>query len=173
MMLGGSPVHRVWIITSTSEMSGNASSGMRRRAQIPASTSSSVPVKTRKRFRAHQSIHREIMLHASCGVHAQLLGHDELAILSSEDCDLPRSAAIKLSRTFIEAVALVAEGEWYAHRCHAHCGHRRHEERHADFCPRNWRSICVGEFHAEYVAALMRRGRIGAQFDTCFGSIHC
>src|SRR5229473_5875726 len=133
MMLGGSPVHRVWIITSTSEMSGNASSGMCRRAQIPESTSRSVPMKTRKRFRAHQSIHPEITLHPSRGVYTQLLARDELAILFCEDCDLPGSAAFKLSRTFIEAVALVAESHGRAHRCHAHCGHRRHEKRHADF----------------------------------------
>src|SRR6266852_5053821 len=133
MMLGGSPVHRVWIITSTSEMSGNASSGMRRRAQIPESTSRVVPMKTRKRFRAHQSIHREITSHPSRGVHAQLLGRDELTILFCEDCDLPGSAALKLSRTFIEAVALVAESDRHAHRCHAHRGHCWHEKRHGDF----------------------------------------
>src|SRR6202047_2702446 len=103
-------------------MSGNASSGMRRRAQIPESTSRSVPMKTRKRFCAHQSIHREITLHASRGVHAELLCRDELPILFGEDGDLPGSAAIKLSRTFIETVALVAESDRRAHRCHAHRG---------------------------------------------------
>src|SRR6267143_4544738 len=173
MRLGGCPAQGVWIITSTSEMSGNASRGIWRRAQIPVSTSRTVPMKTRKRFCAHQSIHREITLHASRGVHAQLLGRDELAIPFCEDCDLPGSTALKLSRTFIEAVALVAESDWCAHRCHAHCGHRRHEKCHADFRPRNGRSICVCEFHAEYVPALMGRGRIRTQFEISLRSIHC
>src|ERR1700693_225023 len=115
MMLGGWPVQGVWIITSTSEMSGNASSGMWRRAQIPESTSRTVPMKTRKRFCAHQSIHREITLHTSRGIHAELLGCDELPILSCENCDLPGSAAIKLSRPFIEPVALVAESDGCTH----------------------------------------------------------
>src|SRR6266481_387518 len=141
-------------------MSGNASSGIWRRAQIPASTSSSVPVKTRKRFRAHQSIHRAITLHTPRGIHAQLLGRDELAILFCEDGDLPGSAAIKLSRTFIEAVALVAESNGRAHRCHSHCRHRRHEKRHADFRSSDGRSSYVCELHAEDVAALMWRVRI-------------
>src|SRR5580704_5767509 len=101
-------------------MSGNASSGIWRRAQIPVSTSRTVPMKTRKRFRAHQSIHREITLHSSCDVHAELLGRDGLPIPLCEDGDLPGSAAIQLSRTFIEAVALVAECDGYTHRCHAH-----------------------------------------------------
>src|ERR1700720_1014896 len=120
-------------------MSGNASSGMCRREQIPAITNSSVPMKTRKRFRAHQSIHREITSHASRRVHAQLLVRDELAILLCEDCDLPGSAALKLSRTLIETVTLVAESYGCAHRCHSHCWHRWHEKRHADFGPRDGR----------------------------------
>src|SRR5712691_10893691 len=148
------------MMTSTSEMSGNASSGIRRRDQIPASTSNNVPVNTRKRFRARQSIQREITLHSSFCVQAELLGRDELAILFCEDCDLPGSAALKLPRTLIEAVTLVAEIDRCAHRCHAHCGHRRHEKCHADFRPRNGRSICVCEFHAEYVVAFVRRARI-------------
>src|SRR6266481_9747544 len=114
-------------------MSGNASRGIWRRAQIPVSTSRTVPMKTRKRFCAHQSIHREITLHASRGIHAQLLGRDELPILFCEDGDLPGSAAIKLSRTFIESIALVAESDRFAPRFHAHRGHRLHEKRHAEF----------------------------------------
>src|SRR5580704_17032343 len=97
------------------------------------STSRIVPMKTRKRFCAHQSIHREITLHTSRGVHAQLLGCDRLAILSCENCDLPGSAVFQLSRTFIETIAFVAESNGHAHRCHAHRWHRRHEKRHAEF----------------------------------------
>src|SRR5438445_8386337 len=129
MRLGGRPAQGVWMITSTSEMSGNASSGIWRRDKIPVSTSRTVPMKTRKRFCAHQSIHREITLHASRGIHAQLLGRDELPILFCEDGDLPCSAAIQLSRAFIEPIAFVAESNGYAHRCHAHRGHRGHEKR--------------------------------------------
>src|ERR1700675_1576121 len=114
-------------------------------------------MKTRKRFRAHQSIHREITLHTSCGVDAQLLARNYLTILFGEDCALPNSSALKLSRSFIEAVAIVAESDRYAHRCHAHCGHCRHEKRHADFGPRSGPATCICKFHAEYVAALMRR----------------
>src|SRR5579859_2700720 len=129
---------------------------------MPASTSSAVPMKTRKRFCAHQSIHREITLHASRGVHAKLLGRDELAILFCKDGHLPGAAAVKLSRTFIESIALVAESEGCTHRCHAHSGHRRHEKCHADFRPGNGRSTRICEFHAEHVASFPRRGRVRA-----------
>src|SRR6266478_4209791 len=121
-----------------------------------------VPMKTRKRFRAHQSIHREITLHASRSVHAQLLGCDELAILFCEDCDLPGSAALKLPRTLIEAVALVAESDGCTHRCHAHCRHRRHEKRHADFRTGDGRSTRIYELRAEDVASSSRCGRVRA-----------
>src|SRR5260370_41956041 len=109
-------------------MSGNASRGIWRRAQIPVSTSRTVPMKTRKRFCAHQSIHREMTLHASRSVHAQLLGRDELPILFCQYCDLPCSAATKLSRTLIETVALVAEEDACTQRCHANRQHRPHEK---------------------------------------------
>src|SRR5260370_4303755 len=129
-------------------------------------------MKTRKRFPAHQSIHREITSHPSRGVHAQLLGRDELTILFGKDCDLPGPAAPKLSRTLIETVALVAENYRCPHRRHAHCGHRWHKKRHADFRPRDGRSICVCEFCAEDVAALMSRGRGRTPFVICLSTIH-
>ena len=53
-------------------------------------------MKTRKRFRAHQSIHREITLHPSRGVHAQLLAGDRLPVLFGDDRDLPCSAALQV-----------------------------------------------------------------------------
>src|SRR3989442_8811870 len=109
MMLGGSPVHRVWIITSTSEMSGNAWRGMRRRAQIPASTSRSVPMKTRKRFRAHQSIHREITLHPSFGVHRELFGAEHLPAATHDDADLPGSPGLEDTIPLVNAFALVID----------------------------------------------------------------
>src|SRR5256885_17245077 len=107
------------MMTCTSEISGSASSGIRRSDQIPASTRSSVPVKTRKRFFAHQSIHRAITLHSSGGVDAQLLTCDGLPILFRNDRDLPSSAAVELARPFIETIPFVAQGDRSAHRRHA------------------------------------------------------
>src|SRR5882757_8791153 len=152
-------------------MSGNASRGIWRRAQIPVSTSRTVPMKTRKRFCAHQSIHREITLHTSRGVHAELFGRKELPILFCEDGDLPCSAAIKLSGTFIESIALVAESEGYAHRCHAHCGHRRHEKRHTEFRSGDRCSTRICKFHAEHVVSFPRCSRVRAEFDISLRSV--
>src|SRR5579864_6754650 len=130
MMLGGCPAQGVWTITSTSEISGRASSGICRRDQIPARTSNSVPVKTRKRFRAHQSIHRAITSHSSRGIHTQLLTSDGLPVLSCENRDLPSPAAPQLACALIESFALVAERDSRTHGGHAHRGHRWHKERH-------------------------------------------
>src|SRR5215471_11300469 len=91
------------MITSTSEISGKASSGMRRKDQMPANTRKSVPVKTRKRFRAHQSINREIMLHSSSRADGDLLVGDGLSVFSYKDRDLPRSTAPQLAGAFVDA----------------------------------------------------------------------
>src|ERR1019366_640419 len=133
-MLGGSPDKGVWTITSTSEMSGSASRGIWRNDQIPASTRSNVPAKTRKRFRAHQSIHREITSHSSCGIDVQLLTSYDLAVFLGKDCDLPCSATFKLARSFIKPVAPVAECDRDTHCRHAHCRHGRHEKCDANVC---------------------------------------
>src|SRR5260370_41415917 len=90
-----------------------------------------VTVKTSKRFRAHKSTTRESSFNASSGIHATLLGGDEFLILFCEDGDLPCSAAINLSRTFIEPIALVAESDGHTHRRHAHRGQPRHKKCHA------------------------------------------
>src|SRR5712691_10910243 len=120
-MLGGWPSHIVWTITCTSEMSGNASSGMWPRDQMPAKTRSKVPVKTRKRFRAHQSIHRAITLHSPFGIHAQgLLGHG-LSALLRHDGDLPGSSALQFPLALVTAVAFVRAFAHRTHRCHSHC----------------------------------------------------
>src|ERR1700691_5015947 len=132
MMLGGSPAQGVWTITSTSEMSCSASSGICRRDQIPVSTSNSVAVKTRKRFRAHQSIQRAITSHTSCGVHAQLFARDDLPVPLGEDRDLPGPATSQFARTLIESVAFVAQRDRRTHGGHAHGWHRRHEKRYVD-----------------------------------------
>src|SRR5882762_4378372 len=126
MRLGGWPAHGVCTMTLTSEMSGNASSGIRRKDQIPASTSSSVPVNTRKRFCAHQSIQREITLHSSRGVHAELFAGDNLAVLFCKNRDLPRSAAVKPPECLIDSVAFFCEGNLRSHRSHTHRGHGGH-----------------------------------------------
>src|SRR5215469_8763370 len=97
------------MITSTSEMSGKASSGMRRNAQMPANTRKSVPVKTMKRFRAHQSIHREITLHPSRCAHGDLLIGDGLPVFSRKDRDLPCSTALKLPGAFVHAATFFRE----------------------------------------------------------------
>src|SRR2546427_762599 len=55
------PIHSVETITCTSEMSGTASSGGLVMAQMPDTVRTTVPVKTRNRLDAHQSIIRSIM----------------------------------------------------------------------------------------------------------------
>src|SRR5437867_2634779 len=108
------------MMTSTSEMSGNASSGIRRKDQIPASTSNSVPVNTRKRFRAQQSIHRAITLHPSRGGYGDLFAGDSLAVFPRQDRDLPGSPASKLAGTFVDARSSFGECHWRASR-ETHC----------------------------------------------------
>src|SRR5947208_2291078 len=61
MTFGGRPGHEVCTMTCTSEMSGRASSGTLCSDQMPASTRTSTPMKTRKRLLAHHSITRETM----------------------------------------------------------------------------------------------------------------
>src|SRR6266851_4897755 len=159
-------------MTSTSEISGNASSGILRRDQIPASTSKSVPVKTRKRFRAHQSIHRPITLHSSRGVHAQLLAGDHLPILLRQDCGLPRSTASKLARTFVDAFAFFAECNRSSHRRHSHLWHRGHEERNRNICAGNRRATRIRELYAEDVAPLAWRTWLRSEFGARLRRIH-
>src|SRR6266566_89363 len=148
------------MMTSTSEMSGNASSGIRRKDQIPASTSNSVPVNTRKRFRAQQSIHRTITLHPSRGGYGDLFAGDSLAVFPRQDCDLPGSPASKLAGTFVDARSPFGECHWCAHGRHSHLWHGGHEEGHADLCTRDWGAAGIRELHAKHIAALMGRARI-------------
>src|ERR1700730_1157152 len=137
MRLGGWPAHGVCTITCTSEMSGNASSGIRRKDQIPASISSSVPVNTRKRFCAHQSIQWEITLHSSRGVHAELLAGDNLPVLLRKNRDLPRSPAVEFPWALIESVAFFGERNLRSHRGHAHCRQGRNGKSDRDFRTRD------------------------------------
>src|SRR5580693_5701572 len=126
-------------------MSGKASRGIRRRDQIPASTSSSVPVNTRKRFCAHQSIQREITLHSSRGVHGELFAGDDLAVLLRKNRDLPRSAAVKLPWTLIESAAFFCERNLRTHRGHAHRWHSRHGKGDRNLRTRNRCTGRIGE----------------------------
>src|ERR1700730_463568 len=160
-------------MTSTSEISGNASSGILRNDQIPASTSKSVPVKTRNRFRAHQSIHRAITLHSSRRVHAQLLARNRLPIFLGYDRGLPRSTASKLAGTFVDPFSFLAESNRRPHCRHSHLWHRGHKERYRDFRARNRGATRVREFYAEDVAALVWWTRLGCQFCVRLRSIHC
>src|SRR5262249_48346774 len=111
------------MMTCTSEMSGNASKGIRRSDQIPASTRRSVPVKTRKRFRAHQSIQRAITLHASRCVQTELFAGYGLTVLFRNDCHLPGSAASELTRSLVHAISFVSERDRRAHRGPPHRSH--------------------------------------------------
>src|SRR5215470_10969519 len=111
MRLGGWPAQLVWTMTCTSEMSGRASKGMFRNDQIPASTSSSVATKTRKRFCAHQSIQRAITLHSSRGVQAELFRGNGLSVLFRNDGDLPGSTAIELGGGLVNSVSFVGQSD--------------------------------------------------------------
>src|SRR4029077_15511567 len=61
MRSGLRPIHSVETITWTSEISGTASSGVRVIAQMPHTVRITVPVNTRNRLAAHQSMIRSIM----------------------------------------------------------------------------------------------------------------
>src|SRR5689334_11238357 len=96
------------MITCTSDMSGRASSGMLLSDQMPASTTATVPEKTRNRLLAHHSMIREIMSHASCGIHRQLLADNGAAILLARHGDLPRAAGAEFYGAFVHTVAPVS-----------------------------------------------------------------
>src|ERR1700681_537039 len=61
MRSGLRPIHSVDTITCTSEISGTASSGVRVIAQMPHTVRITVPVNTKNRLAAHQSMIRSIM----------------------------------------------------------------------------------------------------------------
>src|SRR5437667_2034917 len=61
MRSGLRPIHSVETITCTSEMSGTASSGVFVMAQMPQTVRIRVPVNTRNRLDAHQSMIRPII----------------------------------------------------------------------------------------------------------------
>src|SRR5258708_32469336 len=80
MRLGGCPIHSVWMITWTSEMSGNASRGIRLSDQTPASTSVSTPKARRKRFALHQSIVLSIIVYPHIAI--ELLADTSICLVA-------------------------------------------------------------------------------------------
>src|SRR5216684_5963705 len=152
-------------------MSGSASKGILRNDQIPASTSSIVPVNTRKRFCAHQSIQREITLHSSRGIHAELFVGDDLPVLLGKNRDLPRSPAVEFPWALVESVAFFGERNLGSHRGHAHRWHGRHGKGDGDFRTRDGCSARIGELYAEGVAALVQRIGFGREVRLCLWSI--
>src|SRR5437016_10697215 len=67
MRSGLRPIHSVETITWTSEMSGTASSGVLVMAHMPHSVRITVPVNTRNRLEAHQSMVFSIIISFSRG----------------------------------------------------------------------------------------------------------
>src|SRR5664280_933669 len=123
MRLGGWPIHSVWMITWTSEMSGSASSGIRLSDQTPASTSASTPTNRMKRFALHQSIVLSIILlsslrHGAAGRYVHLFGRDRTASLRRDDRQAPSATAKQFDICGVDAVALVICDGLRAHRRH-------------------------------------------------------
>src|SRR5579875_3090468 len=168
------------MITWTSEMSGSASSGMRRIAQIPASTRERVAAKTRNRFRAHQSIQRPIMshapprrrgwayagsLHPSLYCDRHLLLGDGLTVFGCQHGDLPCPARLYLPGALINAAAFLAERDHVPHCSHSHSGHGRHKKGNGYLSSCDRLAIRTGELHAEGVRAWMRDRGSGRVFE--------
>src|SRR5207302_5517724 len=134
--------------------------------------SRSVPMKTRKRFRAHQSIHREITLHPSFGVHRELFGAEHLPAATHDDADLPGSPGLEDTIPLVNAFALVIQGAAHAHGRHAHLGHGWHEERNGHFCTRDGRPVRVRQFHTECVVSFSRGSRFGSELNRSLRCVH-
>src|SRR5947199_8992867 len=144
------------MITCASDMSGRASRGILLIDQIPASTIARVPVKTRKRFSAHHSMIREIMLHASCCIDRQLFACYGASVLLGCDCNLPCAARPKFAPAFINASAFVRAINNSLHGAHPHGRHGWHVEGDDYLRPDDGLSVIVINFYAEDVAALVR-----------------
>src|SRR6266571_1456545 len=85
MRSGLRPIHSVETITCTSEISGTASSGVLVMAQMPHTVTMTVPVNTRNRLDAHQSMIRSIMLLLPRD-HRELLGSEALPASCDRHC---------------------------------------------------------------------------------------
>src|SRR5579875_1657665 len=146
-------------MTCTSEISGSASRGMCRIAQIPAKSSSNVPVKTKKRFRAHQSTRRLTISHTSRDVHGPLLARNHCPVFLREDRHLPHTPRWQFSLSFINSSASVGKRYGDTLRGHAHRRNRRHEKRYFHAGARYAGTVRIGELYAKNVAAFQRRRR--------------
>src|SRR5579872_95182 len=157
------------MITCTSDMSGRASSGMLLSDQIPASTTTRVPEKTRKRLFAHHSMIREIMSHTSCGIDGQLLAKNGAPVLLSGHGDLPGACGAKIHAALIQTVALVGTLDGRLHGAHPHCRHGWHVESDGDLRPGDRCSVNAGQSYANDIAAFARREWFGGKFraDSC------
>src|ERR1700704_6286188 len=97
MRSGLRPIHSVEMMTWTSEISGTASSGVFVIAQMPHTVTITVPVNTRNRLDAHQSMIRSIMRNAprrstplrSLGGESELLLPDLFSLFLDADGDVP------------------------------------------------------------------------------------
>src|SRR5437762_3127404 len=112
MRSGLRPIHSVETITCTSEISGTASSGVRVIAQMPHTVTITVPVNTRNRLPAHQSMIRSIMTIAPSldapGLlrgQRQFLLADFLAALFHAHGDVPLAGHHHVAGTHIHARA--------------------------------------------------------------------
>src|SRR5712672_645646 len=123
-------------MTWTSEMSGTASSGVFVIAQMPHRVTMTVPVNTRNRFDAHQSMIRSIMTKAlrstpSCSLlHRQreLFLADALPVLHDVDGDVPCAGHHHVALTGVRAVVHGFQLDGVLHLRHLHRGHCRHDE---------------------------------------------
>src|SRR6476661_6548146 len=109
MRSGLRPIHSVDTITCTSEISGTASSGVRVIAQMPHTVRMTVPVNTRNRLAAHQSMIRSIMTIApsldacrgSLRGQRQFLLADFLAALFHDHGDVPFAGHHHVARAHV------------------------------------------------------------------------
>src|SRR5688572_23649914 len=122
------PGHSVETITWTSEMSGTASTGIERMAHTPHTVSITVPVKTRNRFRAHQSTTRSIMWLLRGD--RNLPPADFLAVALDADGRVPVAGHHHVAGPSIAPSTLVLQRDAVAHLGHLHFGHRGHEQLH-------------------------------------------
>src|ERR1035438_5027301 len=165
MMSGGCPGQLVRMMTWTSEMSGSASRGIFRRDQMPARVSMETIANTRKRFREHSSMIREIISHAALSIDAEFLHCRELAVLLHRDGYLPRSSHGQFLGALVKSAGFVCEFRSRIHCGHSHLRHGRHEECYCDIGSWYYCSIAAGEIDSKPVRSLARRIGIGCELD--------
>src|SRR5258705_13605227 len=131
MMSGLRPIHSVETMTCTSEMSGTASSGVAVIAQMPHSVSTTVPVNTRKRLPAHQSMIRAITWLSCPGLlrgHRQLFRRELLSAPHRHHRHVPFARHHHLPFSPVDAIASGREVRFRSHLGHLHLRHGGHVE---------------------------------------------